>query len=172
MDLATGAVVRVEVPVQLVLYGCLPLHHVAQCRAQGAILKTLHGTDSYIGLREHQPDVYERMKLLHGKDVKMEEYQMFRVTFSPHGVLHAVTSWVSGTPLLYKKTYRGGQDWGVWHYASDLPLLLEDSAQNDPWHIVVFGAEQLALTCPIARRAPSDIPDGGVWQIMPSDGFQ
>ena len=79
---------------------------------------------------------------------------------------------MDGTPLLYKKTYKGGQDWGVWHYASDLSLLLEDPAQNDPLHIVVFGAEQLALTCPIVPRSPSGIPDGGVWQIMPSDGFQ
>ena len=168
MELATVAVVRAEAPEQLVLFGCVPLHHVAQCHAEGVILKTHQGTDAYIGLREHEQDVFQRMKQIHGKDVNMEEYRMFQVTFSPRGVLHAVTSWVNGMPLLYKKTYKGGRDWGVWHYASDLPLLREDTAQNDPLHIVAFGAEPqsaLALTCPVAPTAPSNIPDGGVWQI-------
>ena len=66
---------------------------------------------------------------------------MFRAAFSAAAWMQATVDWNSeaGLPTLYKKTYKGGTNWGVWHFTGRLPLKYVDPATGAPLLSVVFG---------------------------------
>ena len=89
----------------------------------------------HIGLRERVVDAVDRAIMVEGRDnVSKETHMILRVTFSALGVAHFGTTCQGSSlqflPALYKKSYHGPTDWGVWHLLCDLPLSLNDVMGN------------------------------------------
>ena len=87
----------------------------------------------HIGLRERMEDAVDRAIKVEGRASK-ESHLILRVEFSALGVAHFGTTCQGSSlqflPALYKKSYHGPTDWGVWHLLCDLPLSLNDVMGN------------------------------------------
>ena len=64
-------------------------------------------------------------------------------------MLHVTTQMAGGggTPLLFKKTYSDGRDWGVWHFNGDMPVELRYPAPvtcYSPSHFTLWREAGLA----------------------------
>ena len=79
----------------------------------------------HIGLRESPQEALERTRLFHDR-VCRDTHCLLRVRFTPLGVAHYAVRCQGQEykfcPTLFKKTYKGDTDWGVWHFLEDLPL--------------------------------------------------
>ena len=89
----------------------------------------------HIGLRKRVVDALDRAIQVEGSDnVSKETHMILRVTFSALGVAHFgryyQDSSLQWRQKLYKKSYYGNIDWGVWHLLGDLPLSLNDEQGN------------------------------------------
>ena len=101
---------------------------VGQWKADRAITQ-------YIGLREREDYAVDRAIMVEGRDnVNKDTHMILRVTFSALGVAHFgryyQDSSLQWRQKLYKKSYYGNIDWGVWHLLGDLPLSLNDEQGN------------------------------------------
>ena len=87
----------------------------------------------HIGLRERMEDAVDRAIKVEGRASK-ESHLILRVEFSALGFAHFGTTCQGSSlqflPALYKKSYQGATDWGVWHLLCDLPLSLNDVMGN------------------------------------------
>ena len=87
----------------------------------------------HIGLRERMEDAVDRAIKVEGRASK-ESHLILRVEFSALGFAHFGTTCQGSSlqflPALYKKSYHGATDWGVWHLLCDLPLSLNDVMGN------------------------------------------
>ena len=87
----------------------------------------------HIGLRERMEDAVDRAIKVEGRASK-ESHLILRVEFSALGFAHFGTTCQGSSlqflPALYKKSYQGATDWGVWHLLCDLPLSLKDVMGN------------------------------------------
>ena len=87
----------------------------------------------HIGLRERMEDAVDRAIKVEGRASK-ESHLILRVEFSALGFAHFGTTCQGASlqflPALYKKSYQGATDWGVWHLLCDLPLSLSDVMGN------------------------------------------
>ena len=87
----------------------------------------------HIGLRERMEDAVDRAIKVEGRASK-ESHLILRVEFSALGFAHFGTTCQGASlqflPALYKKSYQGATDWGVWHLLCDLPLSLNDVMGN------------------------------------------
>ena len=84
----------------------------------------------------------QRTRLFHDR-VCRDTHCLLRVRFTPLGVAHYAVRCQGQEykfcPTLFKKTYRGDTDWGVWHFLEDLPLNAYSSdgrpmIESD-WHV-------------------------------------
>jgi hypothetical protein len=101
---------------------------VGQWKADRAITQ-------YIGLREREDYAVDRAIMVEGRDhVNKDTHMILRVTFSALGVAHFGRYYQDSSlqfrQKLYKKSYYGNIDWGVWHLLGDLPLSLNDEQGN------------------------------------------
>ena len=123
---------------EFVLFGCMPKEHAADCLQAGYVTAFGQQTHSYIGLRENAQEAFQRMLHFELRPRK-EDCSIFRVCLTPRGMLHVTTQMAGGgTPLLFKKTYSDGRDWGVWHFNGDMPVELRDSSSRDLLLSVTF----------------------------------
>ena len=87
----------------------------------------------HIGLRQRAEDAVDRAIKVEGRASK-ESHMILRVEFSALGFAHFGTTCQGSSlqflPALYKKSYHGATDWGVWHLLCDLPLSLNDVMGN------------------------------------------
>ena len=87
----------------------------------------------HIGLRQRMEDAVDRAIKVEGRASK-ESHLILRVEFSALGFAHFGTTCQGSSlqflPALYKKSYHGPTDWGVWHLLCDLPLSLNDVMGN------------------------------------------
>ena len=87
----------------------------------------------HIGLRQRMEDAVDRAIKVEGRASK-ESHLILRVEFSALGFAHFGTTCQGSSlqflPALYKKSYQGATDWGVWHLLCDLPLSLSDAMGN------------------------------------------
>ena len=87
----------------------------------------------HIGLRQRMEDAVDRAIKVEGRASK-ESHLILRVEFSALGFAHFGTTCQGASlqflPALYKKSYQGATDWGVWHLLCDLPLSLSDAMGN------------------------------------------
>ena len=83
----------------------------------------------HIGLRETPADALDRAGLFH-EIVCKESHCLLRVEFTPQGIAHFVSrcqgSDHNHQSTLFKKTYKGSTDWGVWHFLDNLPFTAVD----------------------------------------------
>ena len=89
----------------------------------------------HIGFRTLADDAVERAIQVEGRaNVSKESHMILRVEFSALGFAHFGTTCQGSSlqflPALYKKSYHGPTDWGVWHLLCDLPLSLNDEQGN------------------------------------------
>jgi hypothetical protein len=89
----------------------------------------------HIGLREREDYAVDRAIKVEGRDnVNKDTHMILRVTFSALGVAHFGRYYQDSSlqfrQKLYKKSYYGNIDWGVWHLLGDLPLSLNDEQGN------------------------------------------
>ena len=101
---------------------------VGQWKADRAITQ-------YIGLREREDYAVDRAIMVEGRDhVNKDTHMILRVTFSALGVAHFGRYYQDSSlqfrQKLYKKSYYGNIDWGVWHFVEDLPLSMIDEQGN------------------------------------------
>ena len=124
---------------EFVLFGCMPKEHAADCLQAGYVTAFGQQTHSYIGLRENAQEAFQRM-VHFVRNPRGQDYHIFRVCLTPRGMLHVTTQMVdvAGTPLLFKKKYKDGRDWGVWHFMGDIPVELKDSSSGDLLVSVTF----------------------------------
>ena len=89
----------------------------------------------HIGFRTRAADAVDRAIKVEGRArVSKESHMILRVEFSALGFAHFGTTCQGSSlqflPALYKKSYHGPTDWGVWHLLCDLPLSLKDVMGN------------------------------------------
>ena len=89
----------------------------------------------HIGLREREDYAVDRAIMVEGRDnVNKDTHMILRVTFSALGVAHFGRYYQDSSlqfrQKLYKKSYYGNIDWGVWHFFEDLPLSMIDEQGN------------------------------------------
>ena len=89
----------------------------------------------HIGFRTRAADAVDRAIKVEGRArVSKVSHMILRVEFSALGVAHFGTTCQGSSlqflPALYKKSYQGATDWGVWHLLCDLPLSLNDVMGN------------------------------------------
>ena len=82
---------------------------------------------NYIGLRLNATAALERYRLHFGNGVPTEQLVALGVNFTERGFVNFATEICDGThhfcPRLHKKIFNDANiDWGVWHFAGDLPL--------------------------------------------------
>ena len=118
-------------PRSLVLYTMVS----KACVEESAELNMLKKAEDawHIGLRERMEDAVDRAIKVEGRASK-ESHLILRVEFSALGFAHFGTTCQGASlqflPALYKKSYQGATDWGVWHLLCDLPLSLNDVMGN------------------------------------------
>ena len=159
------------------LYGATKASSVKACLERRCIDAASQpgAVESHIGLRETYRGAVERVTTcLHKKKRAnwASHVTMFMAKFSAEAWVQATVAWNSEAclPMLYKKTYKGATNWGVWHYTDPLPLLRADPATGAPLISVVFGAMPSASTVlgPDGSVLPFP-PPSGVW--APRDEF-
>ena len=91
----------------------------------------------YIGLRESVQLAFDRARIVKA-DVQPEECVVCAVKFSPLGWLHCTTTMVGSIPMLHKKLYNDGLDWGVWHFNAALPSEISEKNTNEMLVSVTF----------------------------------
>ena len=92
---------------------------------------------AYIGLRENVQLAFDRARLVNA-DVQPEECMVCAVRFSPLGWLFCTTTMVGSIPMLSKKSYTDGIDWGVWHFNAALPTEIREANTNELLVSVTF----------------------------------
>ena len=113
-------------PQGLVLYKAVALADQAAFAEEGKLPMKISGPDAgHVGLRESPDEALERASRFADRVTK-ETHCVLEVEFTKLGIAHftqlrqGAELWYS--PTLFKKTYRGPTDWGVWHFLIDLPL--------------------------------------------------
>jgi hypothetical protein len=120
-----------DAPRSLVLYTMVS----KACVQESVELNMLKKAEDawHIGLRERMEDAVDRAIKVEGRASK-ESHMILRVEFSALGFAHFGTTCQGSSlqflPALYKKSYQGATDWGVWHLLCDLPLSLNDVMGN------------------------------------------
>ena len=155
----------------MALYGAVLASNAESCVASGWVDAASQpgAKDRYIGLRETYDGAVERAKMCLPKAARADwasHVTMFRASFSAAAWLQATVAWNSEAclPALYKKTYKDGTDWGVWHFTCPLPLDYVDPATGVPLLTVVFGPMPRTSAAPCGDGpVPPALPLSGVW---------
>ena len=91
-------------------------------------LLLLHGTGAdqwWIGLRQHVDDAVQRAQHLE-RGVSRKTHLVLEITFTSLGIAYYCTQCTGAAygfaPILEKKIFKDGTDWGVWHFHGNLPL--------------------------------------------------
>jgi hypothetical protein len=118
------------------LYICMSMQLYVQSIQQG-FMAGIYRT-GYVGLRETIQDAFDRVRLF-DKDNLTSDFMICAVTFSATGWMHFTGSFVNGQPVLSKRTYNDGNDWGVWHFQGDMPFFVHDARTHEVllktvWH--------------------------------------
>ena len=97
---------------------------------------------AYIGLRENVQagrclNAFVRRRLKQA-DVQPEDCMVCAIRFSPLGWLLCTTTMVGSIPMLTKKTYRDGIDWGVWHFNAAMPTEIREENTDEVLVSVTF----------------------------------
>ena len=92
---------------------------------------------TYIGLRENVQLAFDRARSVNA-DVQPEECMVCAVRFSPRGWLFCTTTMVGSIPMLSKKSYTDGIDWGVWHFNAAMPTEIREENTDEVLVSVTF----------------------------------
>ena len=109
----------------LVLYTLVAKSRVLHCIDSNTL--PLQDWEWHIGFREQLEEAVAR-EIKFAGHVDKDSHIVLRVTFSPLGVGHFVTTCGDKAnqfkPVLHKVAYGGSTDWGAWRFIRDLPLSL------------------------------------------------
>jgi len=130
---------KISVDTSKTLYGIIPKSEV-QNVLQTRFLRGEPGR-SYIGLRESIQLAFDRQRMINA-DVQPEECMVCSVLFSTLGWMHCTTKMMGTIPMLHKKMYKDGLDWGAWHFNAAMPIEIHDERTNDLLLSVTFHALQ------------------------------
>ena len=92
---------------------------------------------SYIGLREDVNQAFDRRRKLQA-DVQAEDCIVCAVRFSPLGWLLCTTTMLGTIPMLTKKLYYDGMEWGVWHLNAAMPTEIREATTDEVLVSVTF----------------------------------
>ena len=117
-----------------ILYGCMLRHNMQMCRQFSSILPDRYG--SYTGLRQTAEEAFERQQKIQKRQLQPTDIILFSVTFTCLGWMHVTTTMRGSVPVLQRKTYSGGIDYGVWHYNDSLPLICKTTSGDLLFEVV------------------------------------